>query len=157
SFFERNVLVGTADLIPMRFRAIPASLTFLAFTAACGSFGEQTPPVDTPETYPPDSPASSELVTVPPPREDIPASESSETFGVCVGAAAPDGADGSRSKPYATIAEATAAAKASGRRVYVCAGTFKESLTIERGISMVGGFDCATWEKTDGRTIVEAP
>jgi hypothetical protein len=51
------------------------------------------------------------------------------------------------------------AGKASSRRVYVCQGTFKESITIERGVPMVGGFDCAsgTWKASGNRTVVDAP
>jgi hypothetical protein len=66
--------------------------------------------------------------------------------------ASPSGVDvtatGTRKAPFGTLAAALAAAKAAGKRVLACSGTYAESLTIGAGLdgaSLFGGLDCATW------------
>ena len=55
----------------------------------------------------------------------------------------PDGDDanpGTRSLPLKTIGAAITAAKAAGKDVYVTAGVYDESLTLQTGVSVYGGY-----------------
>ena len=101
-----------------------------------------------------------------PPGQDPPAlqgepvdAELNESFGVFVSAktGSPDG-DGSRKSPLRTIEAGIARAREGGRRVYVCSGAYQETVTIENGISIVGGLDCSSsaW-KTGGERSVLLP
>ncbi|KYF69756.1 hypothetical protein BE15_19615 [Sorangium cellulosum] len=73
-------------------------------------------------------------------------------------ASAEPGGDGTKDKPYASLAEAVA--KAGGKRVLACtSGAFAESVTIEAGLKVIGGFDCAaewTWS-AEARSAIEGP
>ncbi|WCQ88608.1 hypothetical protein NQZ70_01287 [Sorangium sp. Soce836] len=90
------------------------------------------------------------------PTED--ASTATEECAVFARASAKAGGDGTRAKPYASLAEAIA--NANGKRVLACAsGAFAESVTISAGVEVIGGFDCGarwTWSKT-ARSAIEAP
>jgi hypothetical protein len=61
-------------------------------------------------------------------------------------------------KPYASLAEAIA--NAHGKRVLACTrGAFVESVTIEAGVEVIGGFDCEagwTWSE-EARSAIEGP
>ncbi|XXY18896.1 hypothetical protein WME88_04500 [Sorangium sp. So ce216] len=65
---------------------------------------------------------------------------------------------GTKAEPYASLGEAVANAK--GKRVLACAsGAFEESVTIEAGMEVIGGFDCGagwTWSK-QARSAIEGP
>lgn len=70
-----------------------------------------------------------------------------EAYGVFVAPAAHGGSDasgdGSRAHPYATIGHGIASAK--GKRVYACAATYAEQLTVSTnvdGIGIYGGLAC---------------
>ncbi|EYF01076.1 Hypothetical protein CAP_8733 [Chondromyces apiculatus DSM 436] len=81
-----------------------------------------------------------------------------ETCGVFVRATAAAGGDGTRERPYASISEAVEAAH--GRRVYACAaGAFVEAVVIDKGVTVLGGFDCeAGWRwSVEARSFVEGP
>jgi hypothetical protein len=55
--------------------------------------------------------------------------------------------DGSKDKPYATIAEALASP--AGGPIYLCAETFAESVQIKSGTTIYGALDCTTdWKYT---------
>src|SRR5688500_13443583 len=123
---------------------------------ACGVFG-------TPDDEPPANQSPVENpgpgTTAPPldgtPKED----QINEKYGVfVVPNAAPDG-DGTRAKPFATIAAGLDSAFAQSKRLYVCTGSFAEALTVKNGISMVGGLDCTkpTWPPSTERTRVLSP
>jgi hypothetical protein len=57
--------------------------------------------------------------------------------------------DGSKDKPYATIAEALASPK--GGPIYLCAETFTESVQIKSGTTIYGALNCAgDWTYTPG-------
>ncbi|WP_437958871.1 hypothetical protein WME76_03880 [Sorangium sp. So ce119] len=77
---------------------------------------------------------------------------------VFASAMAEAGGDGTKAKPYASLAEAVA--KANGKRVLACAsGAFGESVTIEAGVEVIGGFDCKaewTWSE-EARSAIEGP
>lgn len=54
--------------------------------------------------------------------------------------------DGSRAKPFATIQAGIDAAKATQRRVYVCAESYVDPIVFAEGVSVFGYFDCkASW------------
>jgi hypothetical protein len=81
-----------------------------------------------------------------------------EECAVFANAAAELGGDGTKEKPYASLAEAVE--NANGKRVLACAsGAFAESVRIEAGIEVIGGFDCdAGWTWSEGaRSTIEGP
>ncbi|WP_437329050.1 hypothetical protein [Sorangium sp. So ce381] len=90
------------------------------------------------------------------PTED--ASTATEACAVFASASAKPGGDGTRAKPYTSLAEAVA--NANGKRVLACAsGAFAESVTIGAEVDVIGGFDCAadwTWS-AEARSAIEAP
>ncbi|MDF2696454.1 MAG: hypothetical protein K0S65_4837, partial [Labilithrix sp.] len=101
-----------------------------------------------------DAPLPPEVVGSP--KED----ELTEEFGIFVARSSGADADGTRKKPFATIAVGLQRAKELGKRLYVCAETFEEAVTAERGIPMIGGLDCSapTWKtKRDALTKIVAP
>ncbi|WP_437279877.1 hypothetical protein WME90_04790 [Sorangium sp. So ce375] len=90
------------------------------------------------------------------PTED--ASTVTEECAVFASASAEPGGDGTKAMPYASLAEAVA--NANGKRVLACAsGAFAESVTIEAGVEVIGGFDCgAAWTWNEGaRSSIEGP
>lgn len=94
--------------------------------------------------------------SAPPPK----AEEVTEQFGVFVAPSGAAGNPGSRSAPLATIAEGIDQAVATKKgRVFVCEGTYAESLELANGVSIVGGLDCSTptWKLTDKRSTLQSP
>lgn len=66
--------------------------------------------------------------------------------------------DGSRAKPLASLQAGIALAKATNRRVYACAETYAEAITLAESVSMFGYFDCAaSWKVTSKHAGVLAP
>ncbi|WP_437715557.1 hypothetical protein WMF45_03560 [Sorangium sp. So ce448] len=90
------------------------------------------------------------------PTED--ASTVRDECAVFVSATAESGGDGTKAKPYASLSEAVA--KAGNKRVLACAsGAFVESVTIDAGVEVIGGFDCAAewrWSE-EARSGIEGP
>src|SRR5687768_3806231 len=92
--------------------------TVLALSmVACGVFGspdEEPAPGPSPVDNPgPGTPA--------PPLDGTPKEDQiNETYGIFVVPNAAPGGDGTRAKPFATIAEGLAAAVAASKRLYVC-------------------------------------
>nr|WP_233561031.1 hypothetical protein [Sorangium cellulosum] len=86
------------------------------------------------------------------------ASTVTEACAVFASASAMPGGDGTKAKPYASLAEAVA--NANGKRVLACAGgAFAESVTIGAGVEVIGGFDCAaewTWS-AEARSTIDGP
>ncbi|WP_437709323.1 hypothetical protein WMF45_33510 [Sorangium sp. So ce448] len=81
-----------------------------------------------------------------------------EECAVFANASAMPGGDGTKAKPYTSLAEAVS--NANGKRVLVCAsGAFAESVTIEAGVEVIGGFDCgAEWSwSAEARSAIDAP
>jgi Protein of unknown function (DUF1565) len=67
-----------------------------------------------------------------------------ENVGVFVdGAKGVDTNAGSRTAPFKTIGKAISIAGA--KRVYVCAGTYAESVLLKSRAAVFGGFACGTW------------
>lgn len=139
-------------------------------SVACGSAAETLPPLgadggpaatsERPEQAPGADGGRAEGRPAEPPAPPAKAEEVTEQYGVFV---AKDGTaenPGTRKSPLASIAEGIAKAKADKKgRVYVCEGTYVESLELESGVSIVGGLDCSgsTWKLTDKRSTLEAP
>jgi hypothetical protein len=81
-----------------------------------------------------------------------------EASGVFVSKSGSSQGNGSRANPFGSIAAGIAAAKVGPKRVYVCAGSYAEAVTLENGVSVFGGFDCTTWAwNAAGRVTVAAP
>ena len=60
----------------------------------------------------------------------------------------PQGADsnqGTRASPVKSISIGIARAGTSKPRVYICAGTYPEDVSLTTATSLYGGFDCSTW------------
>ncbi|WP_437976407.1 hypothetical protein WMF11_03465 [Sorangium sp. So ce295] len=86
------------------------------------------------------------------------ASTVTDECAVFVRATAEAGGDGTKAKPYASLAEAVA--NADGKRVLACtSGAFAESVTIGAKVEVIGGFDCGaewTWSE-EARSAIEGP
>ncbi len=135
----------------------PEALPSLSADGGPAPIGSNAPPASSgpgalqpgPQGKPAEPPA-------PPPKAD----EITEAFGVFVSTAGAAGATGSRSQPLASLTEAIAMAKAAKKRVFVCDGTYEETLELANGVSIVGGLDCSAptaWKLTDKRSVLKAP
>jgi hypothetical protein len=87
-----------------------------------------------------------------------------EAYGVFVAPPAAGGSDtagsGTRKAPLATISNGVAAAKASGKSVYVCGGSYAEAVVIDAshdGVNLYGGLDCTSWAYAPANRVVVAP
>jgi hypothetical protein len=83
-----------------------------------------------------------------------------ETYGVFVSPSGSDANSGTRAAPVQTIGHGMDLAKAAGKRVYVCTGSFAEQLTVgasRDGVSVYGALDCATWSYGTANKVVVAP
>ena len=132
----------------------------MSLLAACSAFGE----ADTekqPDGTRPGRPADDPKKDAPPPPDATPpASEITEKFGYFVTEKGNDeSGDGSRAKPFKTIGKGLEKAKVDGKRIYVCAGKYIEALTLEDGVSMIGGYDCSQpeWSNSAKKSRVESP
>jgi hypothetical protein len=125
----------------------------LAAGAGCGVFGADEPAASSePELPTPDRKARE--VTGP-----ADTSELTDELGVFVASNGLAHADGTHGHPLLGIQAGIDKAKTVGKRVYVCAGTYKEALVIADSISVIGGLDCSAneWRAGTGRTRIEAP
>ncbi|WP_437590816.1 hypothetical protein [Sorangium sp. So ce1000] len=86
------------------------------------------------------------------------ASTVTDECAVFASATAEAGGDGTKERPYTSLGEAVA--NAGNKRVLACASEpFPESVTIEAGVEVIGGFDCAakwTWSE-EARSAIEGP
>lgn len=85
--------------------------------------------------------------------------ELTEKYGVFVTTTGAADGDGTRARPFATIGAAIERVKDLKLRVYVCSGTYKESITLVSGVSVVGGLGCesGTWRTGGARARIESP
>ncbi len=86
------------------------------------------------------------------------ASTVTDQCAVFARAGAASGGDGTKGRPYASLAEAIA--NANGKRVLACSSeAFEESVTIKAAVEVIGGFDCAAgWTWSDqARSAIEGP
>jgi hypothetical protein len=142
------------------FATLLATIVCGATTSACGVFGGDDPA----------APAPAEDAQMPARHDDPKAtavggpadpSELTDQFGVFVSPSGQPHTDGHHERPAASIQDGIDLAKRVGKRVYVCAGTFHEQITIADSISIIGGLDCTNNEwslgKPGARTRIEAP
>jgi len=83
-----------------------------------------------------------------------------ETYGVFVSPSGSDANSGTRAAPVQTIGHGMDLAKAAGKRVYVCAGSFAEQLVVAAsrdGVAVYGALDCATWSYGTANKVVVTP
>jgi hypothetical protein len=85
----------------------------------------------------------------------------SGAYGVFVSPSGSDTTgDGSQAMPYATVGKGLDAAKAAGKQVFVCAGTYDEHVVIDAardGVGVHGGFSCADWSYAKTNVVRVAP
>lgn len=125
------------------------SLVVLALVSACGGSDADTAAGP---ALPPGAPAPA----IGTPSTD----EVTEAYGIFVTEGGADGGGGTRANPLATIGAAIAAAKPRALRVYVCKGTYREAVTVEDAVSIIGGYDCsdpAAWKRVPGARSSIAP
>jgi hypothetical protein len=93
------------------------------------------------------------------PIEGAPSIDVRDDAGFFVAPSGNDSADGSRARPFATLARAIYEAKMTQRNVFACQGTFKEDVVLVEGVSMLGGLDCSRpeWPMSDAMTRIESP
>jgi hypothetical protein len=83
-----------------------------------------------------------------------------DAFGIFVSPSGSDANPGSKAAPTQTIGHAMDLAKAAGKRVYVCAGSYPEQLVVgssRDGVNVYGALDCATWTYGAANRVVVAP
>jgi hypothetical protein len=130
----------------------------------CGIFGSDDTSSPPAATVPPgsDPPATTDgglPEGAPPAAVGTPMpSELTNEFGVFVTANATAGGDGTKEHPLATISAGIERVKDLKLRVYVCAGTYAESLTLVNAVSVIGSLGCdgGVWTTGGGRSIVNA-
>ena len=77
--------------------------------------------------------------------------------GVFVDSAGSDSNAGTKTSPLKTISAAVSLAKGTTGRVYVCAGSYADSVTITARVSVYGGFTCGTYVYSGVLPVVSAP
>ncbi len=68
----------------------------------------------------------------------------SDDVGVFVDSTGSDDNPGTKSSPVKSLAVGIAKLGARGR-VYICEGTYAESVKLTSGVSLYGGFACGQW------------
>jgi hypothetical protein len=145
-------------------RVVRALLANVALaSAACGVFGSDSPAgADQPPAQTPATDADGGVVDgpkAPPITGPAAQNELTDELGIFVASNGLDNADGTHAHPLAKIQAGIDKAKTVGKRVYVCAGTYKESLVIADSISVIGGLDCTNneWRTGTGVSRIESP
>ena len=136
----------------------PFSVVLALAVVSCGTFSSSSDETPAPAVEPGADPGKE--APPPEPVTGVPGeNELTEQFGVFVVEGGAQGAPGTRAEPLGSVQAAIDKAKANFRRVYVCAGTFNEALTMVSGVSVIGGYGCASskWSPSDKRTRVVAP
>lgn len=135
----------------MRLPSRPSSIVLVLLAAACGQSFSDGSGGNTVSATPCDPNAS--------PTNGCSAAEDHGFFVTTT--ATPDGADGSKAHPFASIMTAItqAAASDSKKNVYVCFGTYGEQVTLADGVNVYGYFDCNSDWKIDPsqHALVQAP
>jgi hypothetical protein len=142
------------------FAALLVTIVFGSASSACAIFGGDDPA----------APAPADDAQMPARHDDPKAtsvggpadpSELTDQFGVFVSPNGQPHTDGNHVRPAASIQDGIDLAKRVGKRVYVCAGTFHEQITLADSVSIIGGLDCTNNEwsvgKPGARTRIEAP
>ncbi|MFO0676919.1 MAG: hypothetical protein U0169_10310 [Polyangiaceae bacterium] len=158
-----------------RFRAVivlstVATSALLGVVAACTTVSGDFPTVAYPDgSVLPDAGGDADSSIVfpvtgcePSPKDD--ASVIEDRCGTFVVPAAKGGddttGDGTRAKPYATLAKAVARAKVTRKRVYACSATYPEAVVVEgESVDIFGGFVCpgeaSAWTYGTGKSTLE--
>ena len=86
-------------------------------------------------------------------------SDVTEALGVFVSPTGRADNAGTKVSPLDTVQAGIELGKRTGKRVYVCSGTFREALVLADSISIIGGLDCSgeRWTLSAARTRIEAP
>ena len=144
-----------------RTRAV-TSLTLLcvcaAFAGTACAGGGSSPNSDNPS--PGSTPPGGDPTKLPPVGGTPDASELTNALGVFVSPGGAAGNDGSLERPLNSIQAGIDLAKRVRKRVYVCTGTFRESIVLADSISIIGALDCGTaayWRLGGAPTRIEAP
>jgi hypothetical protein len=144
-------------------RTVLALLANVALaTTACGVFGSDTPTSAEPATQAPAPDADGGVIEgpkAPPITGPAAQNELTDELGIFVASNGLDIADGTHGHPLATIQAGIDKAKTVGKRVYVCAGLYKQALVIADSISVIGGLDCTNneWRTGTGVSRIESP
>lgn len=85
--------------------------------------------------------------------------ELTNEFGVFVATTGSADGDGTKEHPFASIGAGIERVKDLKLRVYVCAGTYNESLTLVDAVSVIGALTCdgGAWHTGGARTVLAAP
>ena len=79
----------------------------------------------------------------------------SSDVGVFVSSTGKDDATGKREAPVKSVGKAIELAVAQGlSRVYLCAGTYAESVKLTSAVSLYGGFSCKDWSYTAQKAAI---
>jgi hypothetical protein len=78
----------------------------------------------------------------------------SDATGIFVDSAGSDNNMGTKAKPLATIGKAITLANAQNSVIFVCAGTYKEHVVLDKGVELYGGFTCGTWAAGTSPVVV---
>lgn len=136
---------------------------------ACGSTPESPvtaqPAATATNTVPPPVPSVDSgnpdggTITPVPPPEKTKEDELTETFGVFVSVTGTLDGAGTRAAPVSTIAKGIKLAKQARKRVFVCAGTYNEALTLEDGVSILANLDCSApqWKYGLAHAVLASP
>lgn len=139
--------------------------TFVPDTFAPDSFMPDTFVADTAvhDTFVPEATVDVAVDTYVPPPCDVtktPAEDACvlrDDLGIFVSSSKGNDANpGTKASPVKTLAQAETLAKLGKPRVYACAETFAEQLTLRSGVSLFGGIDCTAWKVT-GKSTIAAP
>ena len=141
----------------LAFAALLANLACVG--TGCGASDSASEPATADPTAPARENAAADAPKAPPVGGTPSASELTDELGVFVSTGGAPNAEGTRARPLASIQAGIDLAKRVGKRVYVCSGTFKETLTLADSISVIGGLDCAAgeWRIGTSRTRIESP
>jgi hypothetical protein len=94
------------------------------------------------------------------PSQDPTGCSLDDAHGVFVSPTGVDGAAGTRGAPLKKIGDGIVKAKAAGKRVFVCAGTYPESLVVGAsvdGVKVFGGLSCTAWTYAASNKVLVAP
>lgn len=159
-------MTDTASMTSSSSRLVLALLVNLALgSGGCAVFGSGDSPSPAPEAdtqAPPQQGADGGVAEGPKaPAVGGPASQNELTdqLGIFVAPTGLDSADGTHARPLATIQAGIDKAKAVGKRVYVCVGTYTQAIELADSISIIGGLDCTggEWHTGTGVSRIEAP
>jgi hypothetical protein len=154
-------VMTTKSSSALAFASLLAQLVCLGTSAGCSVFDANEPSAPAASEPAHDSSNGTPGTVVDAPAVGGPASttELTDALGIFVSPSGRDDAAGTHLRPLATIQAGIEMGKRAGKRVYVCTGTYKESLTLADSVSVIGGLDCTAneWRTGGPRTRIESP